>query len=74
MNAKCIEESEIWGENYAHSTGYRDQTKGELFFGLMIKASKTEITVAKRETRKSISTLELDLVDIPTQPFKSRVL
>ena len=25
--------------------------------------------MTKRETRKSISTLELDLMDIPTQPF-----
>ena len=27
----------------------------------------------KREHKKSISTLELDLMDIPTQPFKSGI-
>jgi len=56
MNAKCInEDSELWGENFASSTGYHE--------------AANSARVTKRETRKSISTLELDLMDIPTQPF-----
>ena len=71
MNAKCIEESEIWGENFAHSTGYHDPTKG--IFSFFLKFLNRFFSETKREHKKSISTLELDLMDIPTQPFKSGI-
>jgi len=54
MNAKVFEENNLWGENYASSSGYRENPPKE---------------DEKRRNRKSISTLELDIIDTPCQSF-----